>query len=132
MIGVDTNVLVRYFAQDDVAQATVARRFLERSVTVESPARVSLVVLAELIWVLQTRYQATRAEIGAVIDELLTDERMLLQDEDAVAIAGFEYEGSSADFADLLISALNLEHGCTSTVTFDKKAAKLAGMTLLQ
>ncbi|HWK85378.1 MAG TPA: type II toxin-antitoxin system VapC family toxin [Caldimonas sp.] len=132
MIGVDTNVLVRYFAEDDAAQVALARRLLERDATPDDPVRVGSVVLAETAWVLQSRYFATRDEIADVLDELLTDPRVNLQDEAAVAVAAHEFATSNADFSDLLISAINTLHGCRTTLTFDKQAAKVAGMALLR
>lgn len=131
MIGVDTNVLVRYFARDDAAQAARARRLFEEEATAYQPVRVASVVLAELAWVLKTRFAATREEFAAVLDELLADPRVELQDESAVAIAAHDFATTKADFADLLVSATNAWHGCRTTVTFDKAAAKLPGMALL-
>lgn len=132
MIGIDTNVLVRYITQDDPAQAALARRFVEKTISPERPGHVSLVVLAELVWVLRTRYGASRGEIVGAVEELLADPRLCLQEEDAVWRAVDEYELESVDFADALIAAIDREQGCTHTVTFDKAALRIAGMTLLQ
>ena len=132
MIGIDTNVLVRYITQDDPAQAALARRFVEKTISPERPGHVSLVVLAEMVWVLRTRYSASRGEIADAVEELLADPRLCLQEEDAVWRAVDEYELESVDFADALIAAIDREQGCTHTVTFDKAALRIAGMTLLQ
>ena len=132
MIGIDTNVLVRYITQDDPAQAALARRFVEKTISPERPGHVSLVVLAELVWVLRTRYGASRGEIVDAVEELLADPRLCVQEADAVWRAVDEYELESVDFADALIAAIDREQGCTHTVTFDKAALRIAGMTLLQ
>ena len=132
MIGIDTNVLVRYITQDDPVQAALARRFVERTISPERRGHVSLVVLAELVWVLRTRYGASRGEIASAVEELLADPRLCVQEEDAVWRAVDEYDLEGVDFADALIAAIDREQGCTHTVTFDKAALKIAGMTLLQ
>ena len=132
MIGVDTNILVRYFAGDDAAQTALARRVLERQATAEAPVHVGAVVLAETAWVMQTQYGATREELVDLLEELLADPRVHLQDADAVAVASHEFATSAAGFADLLISASNTLHGCRETFCFDKQAARLAGMALLR
>ena len=132
MIGIDTNVLVRYITQDDPVQAALARRFVERTISPERCGHVSLVVLAELVWVLRTRYGASRDEIASAVEELLADPRLCVQEEDAVWRAVDEYDLEGVDFADALIAAIDREQGCTHTVTFDKAALKIAGMTLLQ
>ena len=130
MIGVDTNVLVRYFAADDAVQTPVARRFIETRPAGET-IRVGLVVLAELIWVVRAQYGADRDEVISIVDELLTDPRFELQDEAAVSVAASDFETSAADFADLLIAATHTLHGCTATVTFDRAAGRIGGMRLL-
>ena len=131
MIGVDTNVLVRYFAKDDETQAAAARSFFERQARVGEKVRIGVIVLAELAWVLQSRFGASRDELGEVVDELLADRRFDLQDEEAVSVVVNDFLSSSAGFVDLLIAAVNTLHGCVHTMTFDRNAAKLDGMALL-
>jgi predicted nucleic-acid-binding protein len=131
MIGVDTNVLVRYFTEDDEAQAEVAAQLFERQSRRGEPIRIGLVVLAELAWVLQSRYGATRAEIAESVDDLLTDPIVSIQDEPAVSVATNHYATTGGDFADLLIAAVNASQGCARTLTFDRRAATLDGMALL-
>ena len=53
MIGLDTNILVRYLAQDDAEQAKRANRIIDR-LTPENPGFVPLVALVELVWVLES------------------------------------------------------------------------------
>ena len=131
MIGVDTNVLVRYFTQDDPKQFARVRRFLEGRLREDSPGHVSLVVLTELVWVLVSRYSASRGEVVLVVEELLADSRLRVQDAMAVWAAVDEFEATSADFADALIVAVDREHGCERTVTLDRRAARIEGMELL-
>jgi predicted nucleic-acid-binding protein len=132
LIGIDTNVLVRYFAQDDLQQSRAATRFVERGLRVDQPGHVSLIALAELVWVLCTRYAATPIEIDAAVTQLLSDQRFVVQDSRAAWSAIDAVREDGVDMADALITAVDRLHGCTHTVTFDAKATRIAGMTLLR
>ena len=132
MIGVDTNVLVRYLVQDDARQAAIASRFIERELTSSRPGHVSLVVLAETVWVLQGSFGISKAELIAMIATLAADARFVVQDADALWLALETCELTDADLADALIRHVDGTHGCSHTVTFDKRAARSAGMVLLQ
>lgn len=132
MIGIDANVLVRYLVQDDAAQAAAATRFIERQLSSERPGHVSLAVLAETVWVLQSRYAVARQELVPILAALAGDARFLVQDANALWLALESCEESDADLADALIHHLNAIHGCSHTVTFEKHATRLPGMVLLQ
>lgn len=131
MIGLDTNVLIRYLDQDDPIQSATASRFVETQLSAQQQGHVSLVCLAELVWVLRTRYQAKRGEVVTTLETLLTDKRLKIQIENAVWLALDEYDLDNVDFADALIVALDREYGCSHTVTFDRKVTKLERMVLL-
>lgn len=131
MIGLDTNVLVRYFAQDDPKQSAIAVRLIERTLSARAPGHVSLVALAELAWVLRTRFDAAKDTVIDIVTHLLADERFAVQARQAVWTALDAYRHASIDFADALIAALDRTQGCSHTVTFDRRAARLEGMTLL-
>src|SRR5215471_11436748 len=131
MIGLDTNVLVRYIVADDIAQSTAAERIFE-SLSSESPGFVPLVVLAELIWVLQFSYQFNKQEIGTVIEKLLQSPELLMEGADIVNQALRQFRTNRSDFADCLIERCADAAGCQHTVTFDKRAAELAGMRLIR
>lgn len=132
MIGIDSSVLVRHFAQDDAAQASIAGRFLLRELSNERPGHVSLVALAEMSWVLRSRYKTARDEIITIIESLLTAPNLCVQDENAVWAALDECDNSKVGVADALIAAVDQLHGCSHTVTFDVKASRIGGMTLLR
>lgn len=132
MIGLDTNLLVRYVTDDDAEQSPLAGRFIEHELHAGQPGYISLVALAELAWVLRSRYQATVAEVAVVIEELASDHRFRLQDVQAVWLALEMVEDGGTDFPDALICALHGLAGCTRSVTFDRNAARLPGMTLLE
>jgi predicted nucleic-acid-binding protein len=131
MIGLDTNVLVRYFAQDDAVQARKATAMIE-SLTADRPGYVTQVALVEVVWVLGRAYGAERAEIAQVIETLLRTKELVVESAETVWKALRLYAGSSADFADCLIERTCHEAQCEYTATFDTKAAKTAGMRLIK
>jgi predicted nucleic-acid-binding protein len=130
MIGIDTNVLVRFIVRDDPEQASIATAFIE-SLSVDNPAFLTLVTVAELYWVLDHTYKASREQIYNIFHSLLTSEDLVIEDAELVQEALRRYSQSNADFDDCLISSCSVAGGCESIVTFDKQAAKLLGMTLL-
>lgn len=130
MIGLDTNVLVRYVAQDDAKQSQRATRLIE-SLTVDSPGYVSLVSVVELVWVLSGCYAASRDDITAVLDTLLRAKELVIADADAVWKSLRLFKQSKADFADCLIERCATAAGCDHTATFDRNAAKHCGMQLI-
>lgn len=130
MIGLDTNVLVRYITQDDSKQAALAGRLIE-SLDEESPGYITLVTLVELGWVLESAYQFTRIQLVEVFQTLMAIENFKIDRVSVVASAVRQYSDSKADFPDCLIERLSSAAGCKQTMTFDKVAAKTAGMQLL-
>ncbi len=130
MIGLDTNVLVRYITQDDKRQATLANSLIE-SLDDASPGFVTLVTVVELSWVLESVYNFTRQQFAEVMQTLMTVDTIKLDRAAVVASAVRMYAGSKADFSDCLIERLSASAGCEQTMTFDKAAAKMAGMVLI-
>lgn len=129
MIGLDTNVLTRYIVEDDEKQARIATRIID-SCTAEEPGFVSHAVLIELTWVLSSCYDADKTALVAVIEQVLQTKQLIVEQGETVWHALDDYKKSSADFSDCLLSRINQEAGCTTTVTFDKDAAKLPHMGL--
>ncbi len=130
MIGIDANVLVRYIAQDDANQSARATRLLEQECSAATPGFVGLVVLLELVWVSETCYGASRAEIAGMVRRILSIRQLVVEEAETAWKALRLFESSKADFADCLIERMAAAAGCTVVMTFDKAAAK-AGMTLL-
>ena len=128
MTGLDSNVLVRYLAQDDVAQAARASRLIERELTERAPGFISLIVLVETCWVLKRLYGITPAEIAETVRDLLDARQLVVENRGAVTRALVRTQ--SEDIADGLIAEIAVQAGCTRIVTFDRKAAR-SGMTLL-
>ena len=132
MIGLDTNVLVRYLAQDDARQAAVATRLFEQVLSDENPGFVSAVTLCEVAWVLAECYAADRARIREAIEKVLSTRQIAVETPDLVRKTLRAWGDSGADFADALIGAVATAHGAEKTVTFDRAAARLPGFELLQ
>jgi predicted nucleic-acid-binding protein len=130
MIGLDTNVLVRFFVQDDRAQSRKADALLQ-TLSTESPGFVSLVTLIELSWVMRSSYRMTRQELAESLESLLNSPEIVVENEPAVTQALQRFVAAKADFADALIERSGHVAGCSRTVTFDTNAARLAGMTML-
>jgi len=130
MTGLDTNVLVRYIIQDDPAQAKKATALIE-GLTEEAPGFVPLVAVVELVWVLQGSYAATRKDIFNVLEALLQSRTLAIEQAETVAQAVRVYAETNADFADCLLERSARAAKCGYTATFDKKAAKAAGMRLI-
>lgn len=127
MLGVDTNVLVRFLVRDDEAQFDKARKLIKREANAGQSVLISLLVLLETEWVLRSRYSLTKTEIIGAISALLDTTEIQFEDETNVEQALFIWKNNTADFADCLIGAHNHRLGCRATATFDTKAIKLPG-----
>lgn len=130
MIGLDTNVLVRYIAQDDSTQSPKATRLVE-SLTAETPGFVSVVAVVELVWVLCGSYGSTKSEICDVLETLLRTKELVVDQTDLIWKALRMFKDGKADFADCLIERASNEAGCSYTATFDRNASKTCGMHLI-
>jgi predicted nucleic-acid-binding protein len=130
MIGLDTNVLVRYIMQDDPKQSPRATRLVE-SLTSEQPGFVPLLAIVELVWVLSSSYGLTRDQLVEALDLLLRSKEIVVDRADLVLQAQRRFAKGGADFSDCLIERIAQAHGCDATMTFDAGAAKAAGMTLV-
>lgn len=130
MIGLDTNVIVRYVLQDDPRQSPRASRLIE-SLSAEEPGFVPVVALVELAWVLGAGYKLSREQLAAVLETLLRSKELVIDRADLVIQALTRFSSGGADFADALIERVAADAGCVTTMTFDAGAAKAAGMTLV-
>lgn len=131
MIGLDTNVLVRYIMQDDPRQSAKATTLME-SLKVDRPGFVSVVSIVELYWVLTSCYDLTNDQVRQALDILLRTREIVVDRADEVLRALKVFESGKADFADCLIERMAASAGCEQTMTFDLGAAKNAGMTLIR
>ncbi len=124
MIGLDTNILVRFITQDDRELAATATRLIERRCTAESPGHVCAPVLVELVWVLRRGYRYEKTTVVEVVRKLLGAAELIVEDNETVRLALRDYESGTADFADYLIGRSNHARGCAPTYTFDRRAAR--------
>ena len=130
MIGLDTNVLVRYIAQDDRRQAAKATHVIEEECSETDPGFIATITMAELVWVLESCYASSKSEVVAVLQRILRTKQLLVENAETIWKAVRLFEACKADFADCLIERVGAAHQCEYTSTFDKNAAS-AGMRLI-
>jgi predicted nucleic-acid-binding protein len=130
MIGMDTNVLVRFIACDDAVQTAQATSLIE-SLSDRERGFISIAVVTELVWVLQYVYRLKRPELLAILRTIASAQEFFLEHEAVYLRAWQKYAASAVDFVDCLIAGLADQAGCTETYTFDRKAARGAEMRLL-
>jgi predicted nucleic-acid-binding protein len=130
MIGLDTNVLVRYIMQDDARQAPLATRLME-SLSVAEPGFVPLVAVVEFAWVLTSAYELERSQLVSALEGLLRTKEIVVDRAETVWKALRLFQGANADFADCLIERTASAEGCQWTATFDRGAVKGCGMRLV-
>ncbi len=129
MIGLDTNVVVRYLVQDDPDQSPVASALIDE-LTETDPGYLSLVTMVEVYWVLRRAYKVGADRSSELLQGLL-DARELRVDRDAVVRAALTASRGHLDFVDAIIAELGRAAGCEHTVTFDRRAARDGAMHLL-
>lgn len=131
MIGLDTNVLVRYLVQDDPGQSRKAAQVIAKRCTRDAPGFVNRIVLCELVWVLESAYGYSKDTIVTVLEKLLRTSQLKIEDMQSAWTAFRMYQKGKADFADCLLGTTNRLGGCNETVTFDQAASKLKDFQLL-
>jgi predicted nucleic-acid-binding protein len=131
MIGLDTNVLVRYLAQDDPTQSAAATELFERRLSEQEPGFVSIVAVTETAWVLERAYGLSNRDIAAAIEGVLQTAVLVVESEQEVFGAMIALKEGTGSFADALIAALGEKAGCSHTVTFDRGARRIPGFELL-
>jgi predicted nucleic-acid-binding protein len=125
MIGLDTNVVLRYLLQDDAAQTRQANRIFEQELSEQNPGFINLATTLEIVWVLRSLLKQTSAQIALHLENLLAADSLEIQNEQEVFEAVFALKTGAGEFEDALIGALNAWAGCSYTITFDRKAARL-------
>ena len=130
MIGLDTNVLVRYLTQDDPLQSRKATEILERQLSEENPGFVSIVAMVETVWVLDRAYRFSSQEIAAAVERMLQADVLVVESEFEVFTAMIAAKEGRGSFADAIIAGLGAKADCSCTLTFDEKALRLPGFEL--
>ncbi len=131
MLGIDTNVLIRFLVRDNEAQFDKARKLIKREISAGRRVFVNQLVLMEAEWVLRSRYAVTKHQIIETMSGLLGADDLQLEDEPTIEEALFLWRDSAADFADCLIGAKNRRLGCRATASFDLKASRLPGFKVI-
>lgn len=136
MIGLDTNILLRFLSDDDIDQRDRARAFLAENCTAGRPGYVNLVVLAELVWVLDRSYNYPTAAVARTVLQLIEAEELIVQQADVVRQACLSYlarpaEAAQVGLADQILHALNRAAGCAATATMDRRFAREPGVQLI-
>jgi predicted nucleic-acid-binding protein len=129
MIGIDTNVLVRYLMQDEPTQASLANAFFDR-LTAEQSGFVSTVTLVETCWLLRSAYGSKPADLARVVEGLL-QARELTVEAPAVVRRALDLTADGLELPDTLVVASGERAGCSHTVTCDAKDARSGLMQLL-
>jgi predicted nucleic-acid-binding protein len=130
MIGLDTNILVRYLTQDDPVQSPQATQIIERKLTEENPGFVSIVAMVETVWVLDRAYGLGTHEIAAAVERMLQIDVLVVENEQEVFTAMIALKEGQSSFADAVIAALGARASCFYTLTFGHKALRLSGFKL--
>jgi predicted nucleic-acid-binding protein len=130
VIGLDTNILVRYLTQDDPIQSAKAREIVERRLSEEKPGFVSIVVMVEIVRVLERAYGLAPHEIVGAVERILQTDVLVVENEQEVFTAMIALKNGRGSFADAVIAALGARMGCSCTLTFDRKALRLPGFEL--
>ncbi|MBF0135925.1 MAG: type II toxin-antitoxin system VapC family toxin [Magnetococcus sp. DMHC-1] len=131
MIGLDTNVLVRFLLRDDPVQSQKVRDFMNSHCTEASPCLISSIVLCELAWVLESCFSYSKHEIHEVLARVLQTSRLRVENVNAAQAALRDCHKTGADFSDSLIGRLNRLSECDYTATFDKRAGRLPMFRIL-
>jgi len=130
VIGLDTNILVRYLAQDDPVQSRKATEIIEERLSEDEPGFVSIVAMVETAWVLDRAYGLASTEIAAAIERMLQIDVLVVESAQELFTAMIALQKGHGSFADALIGSLGAKAGCARTLTFDRKARRLPGFEL--
>ncbi|WP_198648497.1 PIN domain-containing protein [Cyanothece sp. BG0011] len=128
MIGLDTNVLIRYLTKDDETQWQQAQQIIESG----QQCFIANIVLCEIVWVLKGEaYQYTKDDIIKTLEAMLSCESFEFENRSAFYQALQRTKQGRADFLDYLISALAIQLGASYTTTFDRKLKDEKGFQCL-
>ena len=131
MIGLDTNALIRLVIEDDPEQTARVRDAVRDAVATGQRCRINRIALVESVWVLESVFGWKRVRVAAYLDTVFDNEDVDVEDEDAAKQALAAYRKGSGDFADAYLALTNRATGCSTTLTFDRKAARLADFQLI-
>lgn len=128
MIALDTNVLVRFLADDDPVRSPVAARIVDRAIAASERLFIPTTVLVETIWVLARAYKVSRPELVQIVDSIVRARHFDFADETLVSRASRAYRAGTADFSDYLILEETKGSEADVLLTFDKALWKEPGV----
>ena len=131
MIGIDTNILLRLWLNDDPAQNKRIDALLAEHGSTPGSLLVTDVVLAEAVWTLRSAFDQEKDAQLIAVRSLLEETAFAFEDREAVADAVTLFEAGSCGFADCLVVAKHARQGCDFTATFDRGLRKLPGVKVL-
>ncbi|KJV81170.1 PIN domain protein [Rickettsia hoogstraalii str. RCCE3] len=134
MIGIDTNILIRYLTGDYKVQSIKAIELIEKYSGKENSIFINNIVICvcELVWVLERGYKYSKGQIISVLKEIFSTVEFSFENQQVLWLSVLEYENYKTDFSDILIGKLNIFNGCNYTVTFDKAASELTMFRFLR
>lgn len=124
VIGIDTNILVRYLTQDDLEQAQIVEQVFDAYLTSQNSIFINNIVLCELVWVLERGYKYNRETIGNVLKQIFSTKEFAFENHKILWLALDQYTQDKLDFSDALIGLINKEVGCIKIITLDQNAAR--------
>lgn len=130
MIGLDTNIVLRYLLQDDAVQSGKVNRLVD-GLSSDQPGFINIATVLEIVWVLRSLFKLTPAEICTQVEQLLATDAFEVQNEQQVFEAAFALKRGLGEFEDALIGALNAWAGCSESVTFDRGTSRLPNFRVL-
>jgi predicted nucleic-acid-binding protein len=130
MIGIDTNVLVRYLTDDDEIQSKQASNLINRHAA--GQIFINNIVLCELIWVLERGYEYSKTEVITVLRAICTTMEFVFEDHNILWLSILEYEKATVDFSDILLGKINMRNRCIINYTFDRAVGQLSIFKLVE
>lgn len=128
MIGIDTNVLVRYLLDDKSVQGKKANELIERAAQKNEEIWICNIVLIETVWVMESSYKTRRTELVGILNQLFSVKHFSWEDRENAIIALQDFsEYPKTDYADCFIGRVNESFGCKHTLTFDKACVRSLG-----
>ena len=123
-IVIDTNLLIRYLVNDDSRKAQIVDTLLKKAGKGDVQVLLPSIVIAELVWVLESFYRMETAEIAELVDAILNTPGLTVSDDSIVRSALKRYRTKGVDLVDAWIAAFAQEKGASEIHTFDKKHFK--------
>jgi len=117
MVGLDTNVLVRFLLRDDQKQAEQAQKAIEDALADGEPVVVSLLTMLESEWVLRSCAAIGKKTVISAFRKLLESRDLRIEQEEVLEEALYHYENNTVDFADCLMASRYTRLGCSAMLT---------------